>query len=80
MSSLSELRYESGHLTDKLGSIKRQLLEIPTNKDIESLRKSLVGRDELKTLVTDIVKGVFEAFEERINAEIEERVQRLRRM
>lgn len=78
VSSVSETSFESGHLTDELGSIKRQLLEIPTKKDIESLRESLVGRDELKTLVTDIVKGVFVAFEEKIHEEMEKRVERLR--
>ena len=73
VSSVSETSFESGHLTDELGSIKRQLLEIPTKKDIASLRESLVGRDELKTLVTDIVKGVFVAFEERIHEEMEKK-------
>ena len=37
-----------------------------------------MGRDELKTLVTDIVKGVFVAFEERIHEEMEKRVEMLR--
>ena len=56
MSSESETSFESRHLTDELDSIKRQLLEIPTKKDIEPLREWLVGTDEFKTLVTDSVK------------------------
>jgi hypothetical protein len=76
-SATSDSSLDSDKLTgglDEIKQIKQQLRDLPTRKDFLSLKKSLVGKSELKTVVTDIVKNLLTAFQEKIQNDFSERI------
>ena len=77
-SATSDSSPDSGKLTGELDKIKHQLSDLPTRKDFLSLKKSLVGKSELKTVVTDIVKNLLTAFQEQIQNDFSERFSSLK--
>ena len=64
-SETSDSSPDSGKLPGELDDIKHQLRDLPTRKDFLSLKKSLVGKSELKTVITDIMKNLLTAFQDK---------------
>jgi hypothetical protein len=63
---VSETSFETGKISSELESIKELLSDLAPKKDLEQMRKSLIGREEIESLVTQIVQTLLTSFEDKV--------------
>lgn len=69
-SSMSETSFDTNQIPEELESIKKQINDLPSKKDLELLGKLLVGKNEIQSLVTEIVQKLLTSFEDKVRKEM----------